>query len=262
MRTRVVWGATLAIVALAFATVGGWPMTIAVAVLAALVGREWAAITIGARVDAMVALAAIAAIAVILTGASQIMAALIATGVAALAAGIWLRSGWAASGVIYAALLGTALVALRGDASFGLKALLFVLAVVWATDTAAYFVGRAIGGPKLWPAVSPGKTWSGAVGGALVGSAVGVATAIAAGAPATVALAGIALGLSVVSQLGDLFESAVKRRFGVKDASHLIPGHGGIMDRVDALAFAAVAAALVGWFNAGWPNLGSGVLLW
>ncbi len=256
------WGVALAMLALGFVAVGGWPMTIAVAVLAALVGREWAAITIGPRRDVMVALAAAAAIAVVLTGAGLILPALAATGIAALAVGIWLRSGWAASGLIYAAVLGTALVALRGEPSFGLKALLFVLAIVWATDTAAYLVGRTIGGAKLWPAVSPGKTWSGAVGGALGGTAAGTVTAVAAGVPATVTLAGIALGLSIVSQLGDLFESAVKRRFGVKDSSHLIPGHGGMMDRVDALAFAVGAAALVGWINAGWPTLGSGLLLW
>jgi phosphatidate cytidylyltransferase len=258
----VVWGVTLAVVALGFAIAGGWPMTLAVSVLSALVAREWAAITTGARLDVMMALAAAAAIAVILTGAGLILAALAAIGAAVLVAGVWLRSGWAAAGVIYAAGLGTALVALRGEPSFGLKAVLFVLAVIWATDTAAYFVGRAIGGPKLWPAVSPGKTWSGAIGGALGGAAAGVITAFAAGVPTTVALAGIALGLSIVSQLGDLFESAVKRRFGVKDSSHLIPGHGGMMDRVDALAFAVTAGALVGWLHAGWPSLGSGLLLW
>jgi phosphatidate cytidylyltransferase len=237
-------------------------MTIAAAVLAVLVGREWAAITTGARRDAMVGLAAAAAAAVVLTGASLIATALAAIGVAAVAAGVWLRSGWAALGVLYAAVLGMALVVLRAEPSFGLKAVLFVLSVVWATDTAAYFVGRAIGGPRLWPAVSPGKTWSGAVGGAFAGTAAGLVTAIASGVTATIALGAVALGLSIFSQLGDLFESAVKRRFGVKDSSHLIPGHGGMMDRVDALVFAVSAAALVGWVHAGWPNLGSGLLLW
>jgi phosphatidate cytidylyltransferase len=182
--------------------------------------------------------------------------------VAALGAGLWLRSLWAAIGVTYAAAIGAALIILRDDPALGLKALFFVFAVVWGTDTAAYFVGRRLGGPKLWPAVSPKKTWSGAIGGAIVGVALSMLVAWIMGVPVTLSLAIVAAGLSIISQCGDLFESAVKRRFGVKDSGALIPGHGGIMDRIDALAFAVVAAVLVGWFNGEWPLVASGLLLW
>ena len=128
---------------------------------------------------------------------------------------------------------------LRGGDQAGLIAILFLFAVVWATDILAYFVGRALGGPKLAPSISPGKTWSGAVGGALGGRCSPAwrlrrRTGWGGRGPALVALL-----LAIVSQFGDLFESFVKRRSGVKDSSHIIPGHGGVMDRVDGLVAAA-----------------------
>ncbi len=116
---------------------------------------------------------------------------------------------------------------------------------MWATDIFAYFVGRAVGGPKLAPHISPGKTWSGAIGG--TAAAVIAAALVGLWLPQSSTLLGLlALALSVVSQAGDLFESWVKRRAGVKDSSHLIPGHGGVMDRVDGLVAAAVALYLIG----------------
>ncbi|PII38788.1 phosphatidate cytidylyltransferase [Sinorhizobium meliloti CCBAU 01290] len=132
--------------------------------------------------------------------------------------------------------------AIRGADYLGLMAMLFVFAVVWATDIFAYFTGRAIGGPKLAPAISPGKTWSGAIGGATFGVLAGVAVFMAHFSLEGLRIPVIALVLSVASQIGDLFESFVKRRFGVKDSSRLIPGHGGVMDRVDGLIFACIAA--------------------
>ncbi|MBX3578031.1 MAG: phosphatidate cytidylyltransferase [Rhizobiaceae bacterium] len=148
-------------------------------------------------------------------------------------------SPWPAAGVAYAGLAGTCLGLLRGEDMPGLYVLLFLFATVWATDIAAYFVGRAVGGPKLARLISPGKTWSGALGGAVAGTLAGIAVAFAAkGAVALLALA--ALSLSVVAQIGDLFESWVKRQHGAKDSSRLIPGHGGVMDRVDGLVAAAV----------------------
>ncbi|MEZ5818457.1 MAG: phosphatidate cytidylyltransferase [Hyphomicrobiaceae bacterium] len=146
-------------------------------------------------------------------------------------------------GALYAGLPAVSLVWLRADAGHGLEIIVLLLLIVWATDTGAFVAGRAIGGPRLWERVSPKKTWAGLGGGV-------VAAAIVAWLYTRV-LGGTAVGhpimlgavLAVVSQVGDLFESALKRAHGVKDSSSLIPGHGGFMDRVDGLVFAAVAAA-------------------
>ena len=140
--------------------------------------------------------------------------------------------------------------------------IIFLFAIVWATDIFGYFVGRAIGGPKLWPAVSPRKTWSGALGGALGAVAAGLAIASWSYRANPLAVAGLALLLSAVSQAGDLFESAVKQRFGVKDASHVIPGHGGVMDRLDGFAAAVVVAAVIGVARGGLAAPARGLLAW
>ena len=137
---------------------------------------------------------------------------------------------------------------LRADAQFGFAAIVFLFAVVWATDIVAYFAGRAVGGPKLWPRVSPNKTWSGAIGGTTGGSDRGCRCG---GERDGEHLACCRLRWSQSccpssSQAGDLFESAIKRRFGAKDAGQLIPGHGGVMDRLDGFVFAAAAGAAIG----------------
>jgi phosphatidate cytidylyltransferase len=124
----------------------------------------------------------------------------------------------------------------------------WLFAVVWATDTAAYISGRLIGGPKLAPRFSPNKTWAGLIGGALAAALVGVIAATLMGDAPMPSMALASAGLAVVAQAGDLVESALKRRFGVKDASTLIPGHGGVLDRLDGMLFAApVFVALMMW---------------
>jgi phosphatidate cytidylyltransferase len=143
----------------------------------------------------------------------------------------------------------------------GFAALIFVLLIVWATDIGGYFAGRGIGGPKLWPKVSPNKTWSGAVGG-FVGSLAVAGGFAASGLGKALPLLALAGVLSVASQLGDLFESAVKRRFGVKDSSHLIPGHGGLLDRLDGLVAALVLAVIVGLLRYGADGIGRGLMVW
>lgn len=161
------------------------------------------------------------------------------------------KADWVMGGLVYAAIAGMAPGMLRDSGSEGLAVLGLVICVVWATDIFAYFSGRTFGGPKLMPMVSPKKTISGAVGGLVAG----VLFAAAFGYwltgsidPLVLALAAV---LSVVGQAGDLFESWIKRRFGVKDSGRLIPGHGGLMDRIDGLIVATGVALLFGIVGAG-----------
>ncbi len=150
-----------------------------------------------------------------------------------------------AGGLLYAGLPAIALIWLR-DQPQGLGLVVWVLTIVWATDIFAYFAGRAIGGPKIAPKISPKKTWAGLVGGVIGAMVVGWYVARWAHFPATL-FASLSGGLAVLSQAGDFFESWLKRRVGVKDSGTLLPGHGGIMDRVDGLVPVAVlvAAALI-----------------
>jgi phosphatidate cytidylyltransferase len=152
---------------------------------------------------------------------------------------------WFPAGVPYALLPMLGLAALRGESSTGLAAIIFLFSIVWATDIFAYFGGRTFGGAKLAPAISPGKTRSGAACGALAGVMAGVVAAAIAGSDNLIWLAVLALVLSIASQAGDLFESFVKRRFGVKDSGTILPGHGGLMDRVDGLIGATVVLYLI-----------------
>ncbi|WP_257165053.1 phosphatidate cytidylyltransferase [Bradyrhizobium sp. SRS-191] len=178
--------------------------------------------------------------------------------VAALAAG---RRLWVAAGFVYAAGAELASVLVRFDQQQGWHALVLVLLVVWASDIGGYVAGRSIGGPKLAPRISPNKTWAGAIGG-FVASLVAAAGWSLAGAGGVLAMLAVAAVLSVVSQLGDLAESAVKRHFGVKDSSHIIPGHGGLLDRLDGYVAAIVFAAIVGLLRGGLDGVGRGLLVW
>jgi phosphatidate cytidylyltransferase len=158
---------------------------------------------------------------------------------------------WMVAGAFYIGLPILALVWVRGE---GRETLFWLFFVVWATDIGAYAAGRTIGGPKLMPRVSPKKTWAGLAGGALSAAVVGAVAAAAEGADARV-LVLLSLILALVSQAGDLGESWVKRNFGVKDTSGIIPGHGGMLDRVDGLLAAApVAAILCLAFGGGIPR--------
>jgi phosphatidate cytidylyltransferase len=186
-----------------------------------------------------------------------VMAAVLAGGIAATG-----RRLWAAGGAVYAGAAFIGPVLLRHDTEFGLLALVFLFAIVWATDIFAYFAGRAVGGPRLWPTVSPNKTWSGALAGTIGGIAAGAGTAYAGHLAALWPIVAVALVLSVLSQVGDLVESAIKRRFAAKDTSGLIPGHGGVMDRLDGFLVAAFAAALIGLVRQGVDAPARGLLIW
>jgi phosphatidate cytidylyltransferase len=271
---RIASAAVLAPVVLGTAYLGGWPFFALCAVAAGGVLWEWTRL-IADRADIRVLIPGFTALlmACVLTGLEQPGAAAGMIPIGAILAGgvmaAWPRgypapnrTGWAAAGVIYAGIvfLGPAL--LRRDAGLGFVAILFLAGTVWLTDIFAYLVGRTVGGPLLWPRVSPNKTWAGAVGGLAGGIAAGVLVAYASGIGKLAAVGVIALVLSVLAQAGDLFESAIKRRFGAKDASRLIPGHGGLMDRLDGFLVAALAAVLIGILRQGTDALAHGLLVW
>ncbi|MEP2642230.1 phosphatidate cytidylyltransferase [Roseobacter sp.] len=138
--------------------------------------------------------------------------------------------------------------------TLGFNWMLWMVLVVVATDVVGYFAGRLIGGPKFWPAVSPKKTWSG-TGFGWIGAAI-VGALFMANTGAGPQLIGISIAVSMASQMGDIAESAIKRRMGVKDSSHLIPGHGGLLDRFDGMLGAAIFLLIIGG-----PLIGSTVML-
>jgi phosphatidate cytidylyltransferase len=150
------------------------------------------------------------------------------------------RAGWIALGIPYMAGSGLALLYLRATPEIGVNLMFYLTAVVGGTDIGAYLAGRLIGGPKLVPKISPNKTWSGLFGGMLLAAILGSSVAAGCGARYIEVAAGLAVLLAGVSQLGDVFESFFKRRSGLKESGGLIPGHGGILDRIDGLVFAAI----------------------
>ncbi len=154
------------------------------------------------------------------------------------------RTAWGAFGLIYVLLPFFSLVHLRGNTQEGFAAILLLFALVWGADTMAFVVGKTLGGPKLIPKISPGKTWSGFFGGLFGGMVIGWLVMKLFGYSAKPAFAAVALFLVFFSQIGDLVESALKRKFDVKDSGMIIPGHGGVLDRVDGLIFTSVIAWL------------------
>jgi phosphatidate cytidylyltransferase len=262
--TRAIAALVLVPVAIAAAYAGGW-IWLGLVVLAAIgLDVEWLMV-VGAVRDARVV--AVGVIMLVVEGAGLafgrigVSLGVVVLGVVVVAFLSSARRGWVALGLCYASAALVASVLVRLDENFGFAALMLVLLVVWATDIGGYFAGRAWGGPKLWPRVSPKKTWAGAIGGFI--ASLGVAAGFAAlGVGKTIPLVLLAAALSSVSQLGDLFESAVKRAFGVKDSSHIIPGHGGLLDRLDGFVFAVVFAALIGVLRHGADGVGRGLMVW
>ncbi|RUW52627.1 phosphatidate cytidylyltransferase [Mesorhizobium sp. M8A.F.Ca.ET.021.01.1.1] len=257
LQLRVISAVVLAIVALGLTWLGGLPFRLLCAVMSAMIFYEWTRMSRPAAADGLGLLPE--ALMVIFVGALiaglsalwLLPLVVILVAITATSAGIRKIGQWDAGGLAYACASGLSLALLRDGDHSGLVAILFLFAVVWATDIFAYFVGRAVGGPKLAPSISPGKTRSGAFGGAVGGVVAGLLLAAIAGAGNLAVLGLVALVLSVVAQAGDLFESWVKRRHGCKDSGVLIPGHGGIMDRVDGLVAAALALYVIGWISAG-----------
>jgi phosphatidate cytidylyltransferase len=261
---RVLAAVVLAPVALAIAWFGGWPWALLVTLASIGLYLEWLVI-VGLAREWRATVPGVAALAIagicLIAGKFEATLIVLGVGLVVVAALSPERRNWSATGFLYAAAAELASVLVRHDPASGFAALLFVLLAVWAADIGGYFAGRGIGGPRLWPRVSPKKTWAGAIGG-FAGSLAVAGIFAAAGAGKTGPLLALGAFLSVISQLGDLFESAVKRRFGVKDSSHIIPGHGGLLDRLDGFVAAVVAAAILGFLRGGADGVGRGLMVW
>lgn len=255
---RVMSGVVMAAVALLTLWWGGWPFALLWTLVGVIAASEWLKIVLPDAPDShrfgLMAAIALSGLTAYLGHEALAMALSVAASLAT-----WLLVQRpvrliAAAGVLYAAAIAIAPIVVRLEPQLGLALIAWCFAVVWTTDVAAYFTGRALGGPKLWPAVSPKKTWSGAIGGAFAGVLAGLAVSVLArgsGVPwplgaFTTMLCGLAA--SAAGQAGDLLESSLKRRFGVKDSGSIIPGHGGVLDRLDAfvvvVTLAAVAVAI------------------
>jgi phosphatidate cytidylyltransferase len=273
---RVLSALVLAPVAIGVAWLGGWPFVIFWGLAALGVLWEWT--TLIARKDRQSILmvgAASVLLAVALAGAvgnaleglheNRLLAAVTVIAMGMLAAAALAPRAqrfWVAVGIPYAGALGVAPVVLRSDVDYGFAATVILYASVWSTDILAYFIGRALGGPKLFPQVSPKKTWSGAIGGTVGAVVVVLALGRLFGLREMPVLAVVAFVLSVATQVGDLFESFLKRRFRVKDAGQLIPGHGGLMDRLDGFVAAAAVAVLIGLCRGGLGAPGRALVVW
>jgi phosphatidate cytidylyltransferase len=240
LKLRIASGAVLAAMALGAAYAGPNSFAVLVLVIALFVSWEWGRMVRGASADLAFlihAVAVTAAIGLAVAGYAALGAAVLVTAAIILVPLVFGRGArLSALGVFYVGLPAISLLWLRASEPYGFAAVLLVFAIVWGSDIGAYAAGRLIGGPRLWPSVSPNKTWAGLIGGLAAGTA-------AEASPLRLALTG--LGLGVVAQAGDLAESALKRVFGLKDASDLIPGHGGFMDRMDSIVAVAVAAGLL-----------------
>jgi phosphatidate cytidylyltransferase len=260
---RILAGVVLAPLTIAAAYFGGWLWAALATLATAGMYAEWLFVVQAIRprvVAAGIAPLVVAGIALALGLPGKALLA-IAVGLIAIALLARVSREWALAGLLYAAAALFGAVLVRADPQSGFIALLFVLLIVWLTDIGGYFAGRSIGGPKLWVRVSPKKTWAGALGG-FGGSLVVAAGFAASGFGRMLPLLLLAAALSIVSQLGDLFESAVKRRFGVKDSSNVIPGHGGLLDRLDGFVAAIVIAAVIGVIRGGFDGVGRGLMIW
>lgn len=259
---RVVAATILIPVALAAVYFGGWAFSLLAAIAVTLMICEWEPATGGERTGRHTLvgiITALAALSVVSFGSFQW--ALILIGVGTFVDLIVPRrhgtySHWPAVGLIAIGIPAVCLVWLRG-ASEGMTVIVWLLVVLWATDSGAYFVGKWIGGARLAPTISPGKTWAGFVGGTGAGVLVGVATVTVLPDISTIRAVLASILVSLAGQGGDLAVSAVKRRFGVKDMGTIIPGHGGVLDRLDSLLFGAMAVVALAVASGGtvplWP---------
>lgn len=245
--------------------IGSFLFSAAVGVVFAGVYREWETMVTRAPLKpvswAMVVLVALSALVYPAAGPFGSAAFI------AIACGVATFSGreempWRIGGLVFYGLVIIAILAMRGSGSAGIWAGIYLGTTVWITDSAAFFTGRQLGGEKLAPDISPSKTWSGALGGLTLGTLAGTLVwTLATDSPLWLG-AVLSVTISILSQLGDLTESAIKRRFRIKDSGDIIPGHGGLMDRLDSLTYAVLFLAVVGAFHAGFGAIAEGFLYW
>jgi phosphatidate cytidylyltransferase len=258
---RAVSGIALAVIAVAGAVLGDWWAAIVAGVVTAAIHQEWTWLTEKSRLPGIYYTAGLIIILAFVAGGLPQTGLVLAVTAVAFAA-VSSDSFFRAMGVAYAATFALSVLLIRYSSDFGLAATLILFVVVWATDIAAFFAGRAIGGPRLWPAVSPNKTWSGAIGGLVGGVAAGLAAGAVLGVQPTPGLVAVLALLSLAAEAGDLFESWVKRQAGQKDSGWLLPGHGGFMDRVDGLVIASGVALIIGWLHGGASAIARGLVQW
>lgn len=271
LRTRLISAAVLIPISISFVYVGGWAFALSLIFVVSLMAFEWNRLVLGADNKSKVKVYA-AIFTVLMTGVlalgleGQWGFALLLTGLATalvyfLALQHKLKAGWPAVGVPYIFLPMLSFIWLRAgvDGAYGIATIVWVLLVVWGSDSGGYIAGKSIGGPKLAPRISPNKTWSGFAGGMALAMLAGLTMSLWVGEGSVVKLVLVSAALSAISQVGDLVESFVKRHFGVKDFSSLIPGHGGVLDRFDGLIFVLLAAGALQVFHEGSLLIWNGV---
>jgi phosphatidate cytidylyltransferase len=278
LAARILSAIVLASGAIISAWWGGWAFALVWGLLAILVYLEWFAIAEGTSLGrgfrphwlSLVGVALLVLITIVLGGSllsgtrpgflGWLLAGVaVAYALAVARAGVAHRR-WHLGGMLYAGGLLVSVLLLRLSDDLGLVSIFFLFAIVWGADIGAYFTGRMFGGPKLAPMISPNKTWSGFAGGLAMGVFAGLLVIAISGHPVSFMIGFVAFLLALISVAGDLFESHMKRQFGVKDSGRLIPGHGGFMDRLDAFLFAAILAALIGAGRVGFHNVAAGLL--
>ena len=254
LRQRALSAVVLAVGAVVAVVVGGWLFAAVILAAVVIMAVEFAGLIASGSPLVIAATAAIPCVAIVLLEFGAPLAAFVVVLAGAGLTALVLRArrfgaaDWVAGGILYLGIPALSVVWLRNDVVDGLHRVMWLLLVVWTTDVCAYFVGRSLGGPKLAPRISPGKTWSGLLGGLAGAGLIGGAAASAVGAGFWLAALTGAV-LAIVAQVGDLFESGLKRHAGVKDSGHLIPGHGGLLDRIDGLVFAAPVFASILWLT-------------
>lgn len=249
LKPRLIAGAVMAAIALLLLYAGTTPFALLVVSVALVMCWEWGRLVRGEEFGPALV---IHALAIVVAGVLAAVG-LPALGLAALAIGAVVlvsmpfgpRRLMSAVGIAYVGFPLIGMLWLRNDPSLGFEAVLFIFAIVWGSDIGAFAAGRGIGGPKLWPRISPNKTWAGFFGGLTAGLVAGIIFAQFVHGTSGVVLAVTGLILAFAAQIGDLAESALKRRFGIKDSSAIIPGHGGVMDRADSTVAVSIAVSLL-----------------